>query len=144
LHEPRAAGDEDVTRELLLQLADFLSEIALEHRRAVPLGVLEGRRDDELGHLVHLLPELARAVHCRPGLGKALIRHTPEKLRVARHQLVELELVALVTAVELERPTAVAELLRPAGILHDTVQCHELCHNQLAHGSPPVFVGLVQ
>src|SRR5439155_12120741 len=56
-----------------------------------------------------------------------------EELRVARQQLVQLELVALGAAVELERPAAAVEGLAAARILDDSVERDELGHDQLAH-----------
>ena len=60
--------------------------------------------------------------HRGPRLGEALVGDAPEQLRVSGHQLVELELVALLAAVELERPAAVLVLLAAARILDHTVQ----------------------
>src|SRR2546423_1572741 len=94
LHELRAAGDEDVAVELLLQLPDLVREVAREHGRVVPLGNLQCRRDDELRHRVHLLAELACALHRGPRCGEAFVGHPAEQLCVARRQLLELELAA--------------------------------------------------
>src|SRR5439155_303445 len=52
---------------------------------------------------------------------------------VAREQLVVLELVSLVAAVELEGPPAVLGALGPAGVVHHPVQRNELRHHELCH-----------
>ncbi len=41
LHEPRAAVDDDVAVSFLPQLPDLLHDVALQHGRVVPVGVLE-------------------------------------------------------------------------------------------------------
>ena len=104
-----AAGDEDVSRHLLLELRDLAGDVAADHRRVLPrgIGVGERGRDDVLGHAVHLLAEVVGA-HRRPRLGEALVGDPAEQLRVGRHQLVVLELVAVLAAVELEHPAAFA------------------------------------
>ena len=109
LHEPGAAVDDDVAVLLLLQLRDFLHDVALQHRRVVPLGLIQGRGDDVLGHVVELVGELA--VPRRPGLGKALVGHAPQQQGLGRERFVELELVALVAAADLEAPASVLEVL---------------------------------
>ncbi len=53
----------------------------------------------------------------KPSIGDAA-----EQERVARHHLVELELVPVRPALELERPAAVLVALGPAGILDDAVE----------------------
>src|SRR5439155_10597766 len=115
----------------LLQHADLFGEVALQHRRVVPLRVLEGLRDDELRHRVHLLPERAGALHRRPRLREALVGHPAQELRVARLQLVELEAPALVA--DLEGPAAVRIALGPAGVLDDTIERDELGDHDPAH-----------
>src|SRR5439155_1351319 len=118
LDELGASRDQDVSVELLLQLADLFGEVAVDHRRVVPLGVLQRRRDDELRNRVHLLPELAGAVHRRPRLRESFVGLATEELRLARHQLVELELVALFAAVEPERPAPALGKLIARAINH--------------------------
>ena len=137
LHERRAAGHEDVAGEPLLQRADLLREVAAEHGRVVPLRVLQRGGDDELRHRVELLAEVAGALHRRPRLREAVVGDAAEQLRVGGHQLVVLEPVALLAALEAERPAAAVErlLLRSAGILHHAVERQELRDHELAHGS---------
>ena len=75
-----------------------------------------------------------------PGAGEALVGDAPDQEHVALHRLVELELVAVVSAIELEAPTGVLELFA-ARRLHHAVERHELGHHQLAHlALPPVAV----
>jgi hypothetical protein len=119
------------------QLRDVLDEVAAQHRRVVPLRILEGRRDDVLRHVVELVRELAG--HLRPGRGKALVGHAPEEQGVGLERLVELELLALRPAVDLERPAAVLEVLAAARRLHDPVQRNELGYDDPSHlGLPRV------
>ena len=122
LHEPGAAGDQDDPVDLLLQLADLFGDVASEHGRVVPFGLFQSRRDDVLGHAVHLLREADFVGDRRPGPGKALVRHAPQQLGVGLAGLVELELVALLSPADLEAPAAVLEALGAARVLHDAVQ----------------------
>src|SRR5438034_11183726 len=55
VHELRAAVDDDVVGELLLELADLCCDIAMDDRRVVPFGLVQGRRHHELGHAVDLV-----------------------------------------------------------------------------------------
>src|SRR6266516_4060303 len=66
-------------------------DVAPQHGRVVPLGFLEGRGDDVLGHGVELVSELA--VPRRPGGSEALVGHPPQQQGLGREGLVELELV---------------------------------------------------
>jgi hypothetical protein len=133
LDELGTAVDDDLAVGLVSQPRDRLGQVALEHRRVVPLRVLQGRGDDVLRHLVEPVRELA--VARRPRLGEPLVGPAAEQQRVRGHRLVELELVPLVAASDLEGPAAVLEVLRPARILHDPVERDELGHNDLPHGS---------
>src|SRR6266540_4542828 len=69
----------------------------------------------------------------RPGLGKALIGDPPQQQGRRVKGLVELELVALVTAGDLERPPSVPEVLGSARILHYAVQRDELGYDDPPH-----------
>ena len=59
LHELGAAVDDDVPVDLPLRLLDLFGEVAAEHGGVVPLGILQCRRHDVLGHAVELVGELA-------------------------------------------------------------------------------------
>jgi hypothetical protein len=48
-----AAEDEDVATGLSLQCGDLAQHVAGEDDRVLPCDVLQGRRDDVLGDLVH-------------------------------------------------------------------------------------------
>jgi hypothetical protein len=139
LDELRAAVDDDVTTLLLLQLRDLLREVAFQHCRVVPLRLLQGRGDHVLGHGVELVGELA--LSGGPGLGKALVRDAAQQQRLGRERFVELELVALVSAVDLEGPTSVLEALGSARVFHDTVERHELRYDDPSH-LVPLLVGM--
>ena len=52
-------------------------------------------------------------------------------------RLVELELVALLAAIDLEAPASVLEVLASTRGLHDTVQRHELGYDDPSHLDPP-------
>jgi hypothetical protein len=77
---------------------------------------------------------LNSGVDRRPGPGEAFVRDPPEQLCIGSHQLVELEPVAIVSAVELERPTRVLELLSSSRRLDHAVKGDELGYDQLSHG----------
>jgi hypothetical protein len=51
--------DHDVTRELVLEFADLGRHIPADDGRVVPLGLVQRRRHDELGHVVELVGELS-------------------------------------------------------------------------------------
>src|SRR5204862_5877596 len=67
----------------------------------------------------------------------AVVRPATEQQRGRVHRLVDLPLVALLTAVELERPSAANEVVVAARRLHDSVERHELGDNYPAHDGPP-------
>src|SRR5919107_3034976 len=128
LHQPVAPRHLQLAVELLLQLAHLGRRVAaVEDRRVVPLGVLERRRDDELRHRVELVGELALALW--PGAGEALIGSQPYQQTVGLPRLVQLELIPVVSAVELEGPTRVLESRLASRRLHDAVERYELRHH---------------
>jgi hypothetical protein len=127
--------DDDVPVHLVTQLLDAVRHVALEHRRVRPLRVLQRRGHDVLRHLVELVGELALAR--RPGFGEALVGLPAEQQRGGVHRLVELELVAVLAALELERPTAVLVVLGAARVLDDAVDRDELGDHDLAHPVSP-------
>jgi hypothetical protein len=116
---------------LLLELRDRLYDVSAEHRRVVPLRVLERRRDDVLRHVVEPVGELALAL--RPGVGEAPPGDPAEQQRVRLERLVELELVALLAAADLEAPAGVLVVLRPARVLDYAVERHEFGYDDLCH-----------
>src|ERR1039457_3327781 len=123
-----AAGDEDVPSRPRLDPCHLGADVMADDTRVFP-GCLGGGgrgRDDELGHAFHPRAERIGA-HGRPRLRETLVRDTAEQLRVRRHQLIEFELVTLVSAVELEYP---AQLSRR---VDDAVHGDELGHDQLSH-----------
>src|SRR3954453_10858414 len=94
--------------------------------------VRQCRGDDVLRHRVELVGELAIAV--RPGSREALVSTSTEQQGRRAHRLVDLELVALVTAVEVERPRPADEVVVAARRLHDSVERYELGDDDAAHG----------
>src|SRR5215213_316250 len=128
LHQPVAPRYLQLAVELLLQIAHLLRRVAaVEDRRVVPLRLLERRRDDELRHRVELVCELALAL--RPGAGEALIGSQPYQQGVGPPRLVQLELIPVVSAVELEGPIRVLESRLASRRLHDAVERYELRHH---------------
>src|SRR5215208_417224 len=132
VHKLRAAVDDDVVGELLLELAYLGCDIPADDGRVVPLGLVQRRRDDELGHVVELVGELSFPRW--PRIREAVVRHAPEEECVGRHRLVELELVSLFAPVELKAPTAVLVILGATRVFDDAVHRHELCDHDLSHG----------
>jgi hypothetical protein len=94
--------DDDVAVLLLLQFRDLVDHVAGDHGRVGPLRVAQRRRHDVLLHGVELVGELPVALG--PGRGEALVGAPAEQQRGGAHRLVQLELVALVTTVDLEGP----------------------------------------
>ncbi len=136
-HQPAAASHEDHAAGVGLQLGDLRRDVARDHRRVPPLGIGEGCRDDDLRVVVEPVGELTLAR--RPCCGEPLVGDPAEEVHLGLHQLVQLELVAVVAAVVLEGPGAVLVVLGPAGILEHTVHRNELRHHQLAHRPSPVL-----
>ena len=135
LHELGAAVDDDVGVDIVLELGDLGRDVALEHGGVVPLGLVERRGDDVLRHRVELVGELALAPG--PGVGEAFVGAAPDQEAVGRHRLLELELVAVVAAVELEAPAGVIEVLATRR-LHHSVHRDELRHDDSrCHLRPP-------
>ena len=96
----------------------------------------ERGRVDVLRHRVHLLRRSRPsrvAFALRPGGGEAFVGDPAEQLRLGLLELAELELVALLTAVDLEGPAAVHVVLRTARILDHPVQRDELGGDDLPH-----------
>src|SRR5205085_1835584 len=83
-----------------------LSDIALDQRRVVPRQLPQRRGDHVLRHRVHLLREADLIGHRRPRGREALVGDAPEQQRLCLERLVELELGALLAALELEGPAA--------------------------------------
>jgi hypothetical protein len=81
--------------------------------------------------VLNLSAKLAFALGSRTG--EALVRHAHDQQRLSLQRLLELELVAVVPAVELEAPPPwILELLTARRLRH-AVQRHELGNDQLAH-----------
>src|SRR5437764_577958 len=72
-----------------------------------------------------------------PRLREALIGDAPQQLRLGAHQLVELELVALLAAVVLEGPAAVLVALGSARVLEHPVHRHEFGDHHISHVIAP-------
>src|SRR6266508_3973781 len=139
LHEPGAAVHDDVAVLLLLQLRDLIDQVAGEHSRVGPLRVTQRRRHDVLRHGVELIGELPVALG--PSRREALVGPPAEQQRGGAHRLVQLELVALLTTVDLEGPPTVLVVLPATRCLDDPVERDELGHDYPAHD---VLLGATQ
>ena len=137
VHELGAAVDEDVAIGLPLQLGHLARDVVADHGRVAPLGVFQRRRDDVLGHRVHLVGEPDLVGPRRPGRGEPLVRLASEQKRVGGEDFVELELVSLGSSLELEGPASAVEPFASARIFHDPVQRDELRHDELSHAFLP-------
>ncbi len=80
--------------------------------------------------VVHPLAEVI-AAHVRPGGGEALVGDPAEQERFGVEQLLGLELVAFLAAVEVKRPP---------GLFHDPVERHELGNHDPRHCPVPLVV----
>src|SRR5262249_11222189 len=107
-----AAVDEQVVPRLVLELLNRRPEVALDDRR-VPLRPAQRSRRDELRHRVHLAAELSGLrFHRRPRGGEALVGDAAEDERVARVEVLLLEVGQLIVPVG----------RRPGGVLDDAVE----------------------
>ena len=138
-HELDAAGDDDSPVQLLFQFRDLVDRVALQHRRVVPLGVLEGRGQDVLGHAVQPVRQLA--VPGWPPCGEELVRAPTEQKGLGAKRVVERGLPDGGAVLDQADPAAEPEALVTGRILNDSVDRDVLAHDDLSHfGSP--FVAL--
>ena len=128
-----AGGDDDLSVELLLELRDLGHHVALDDRRVVPLGILEGRRHDVLGHAVQPVRELAAPGS--PAQPEELVASPAEQPRLGAERLLERDLVPLleVLAAELDEPAAEPEALLAVGVLDHAIERDVL---RAAHHDP--------
>jgi hypothetical protein len=95
---------------------------------------LEGPRDDVLGVAVHPGAVLARLLlNLGPCGREAFVGHAPQQEGVGGGQLVELELVALCSAVDLEGPASSVGFPGASRVFDDALQRHELRHDHPSH-----------
>src|SRR5213078_1530285 len=88
--ELEAGGDDDFPVELLLQLRDLVKHVALQHRRVGPVGILEGRGSDVLGHAVQPVRQLATPGW--PPRSEPLVAPPAQQQGLGAQRLVEREL----------------------------------------------------
>jgi hypothetical protein len=135
-----AGGDDDVSVELVLQLRDLAHHVALEDDRVAPLGILEGRGHDVLGHAVQPVRELAAPRS--PAHAEELVASPAEQPRLGAQRLLERDLVprCQVLAPELPEPAAQLEALGAIGVLDHSVERHILraAHDDLSHLRAPL------
>ena len=115
-------------------LATSRDHVASDDVGVVPFRVGERAGDDVLGHAVVLVGQ--GALVPGPGAGEALVGPAADQQRRGAERLVELVLLAILAAVELEGPVAVLEVLA-AGGLHHAVERDELGHDDPSHLTPP-------
>src|SRR5437868_13212016 len=133
LHESGTAVNHDGPVVLLAHASDILREITAEDCRVVPMRRPQRRRDDVLGHAVELVRELS--LPRRPGGGESLVGLAAEEERVRLEGFVDLELVAFVPAIDLERPAGVLEFLASSRRFDDPIERYELGCNDPSHGT---------
>jgi hypothetical protein len=131
LHELGTAVYDDVAVALLRQLRDLVDQVAGEDGRVGPGRVAQGRGHHVLRHGVERVGELPLALG--PGGREALVGPPAEQQRGRAPRLVQLELVALVTTIDLERPPPVLVVLRATRVLDHAVERDELGHHDAAH-----------
>src|SRR5438045_4838296 len=134
-----AAVNYDGAAVALAHATDFLRELAAEDRRVLPFGRLDRRRHYVLGHAVELVGELPFPRW--PGGGESLVGLAAEKKRFRFEGFVDLELVAFLAAIDLERPAGVLEFLASARGLEDSIERVELSCDDSPHG--PLLDALV-
>src|SRR5207249_4638054 len=134
-YKPDAAGDDNPPGYPLLQLRDLLHRIALQHRRVVPLGVLEGRRHDVLGQAVQ--PVRQGAAPGWPSRGEELVGPPAHQQALGAQRLVERGLADGGAVLDVAHPAAKPEALVTGRVLDDSVERDVLAHDDLSHfGSP--------
>src|SRR6266436_1719114 len=134
LHQGGAAVNDDWSVVPFAQTVHLLREITAEDSRVAPFGRGQGRGDDVFGHAVELIREFS--LPRRPGGGESLIGLAAEEERLRLEGFVDLELIALVPAIDLERPAGVLELLASSRGLDDSIERDELGCDDLSHGTP--------
>src|SRR5215211_8535841 len=125
--EGAAADDRDVLARLLLELGDLFRDISLDQGRVLPLeGLLQGRRDDELGGVVHVVRKLLVVTTLRrPESSEFFVGHSSEEHGVRFGH---------------RRPDRLSHLVvevwkvPPLRRFHDAVQRHQLRCDYFPHG----------
>src|SRR4051794_3103510 len=143
-HQPQLVDQAALEQRLRESAAAADEQLALEARqlverhdvRVVPVRVGQRARDDVLRHRVELVREAELVRAAGPGGREALVSNAAEQQRVRVHHLVELEAVALLAALEAERPAAALEALGTARVLEDAVERDELGDDDPAHENP--------
>src|SRR5262249_25317143 len=129
--------DDDVPDYLLLQLRDRGHHVALEHRRVVPAGILEGRGHDVLGQAGQSVRQLATPGS--PPRGEELVAPPPQQQGIGAARLDELNRVELFAIGDLADPAADSEALFTVRVLDDSIERDELAHDDLSHFGSPSF-----
>src|SRR4029453_15903032 len=106
-YELEAAGHDDFPVELVLQRRDRVHRVALEYRRVVPVGILEGRGHDIFGQAVQPVRQLATPGW--PPRGEPLVAPPTQQQGISVQPLVERELVELWAVLDQSAPAAEPE-----------------------------------
>src|SRR4029450_2684870 len=129
--ELEAAGDDDLPFYLLLQLRDRVHGVALEYRRVVPVGILEGRGHDVLGEAVQPVRQLATPSW--PPRGEPPSAPPTQEQGLGAEGLVERELADLWAVLDQADPAADPEAFVTGRVLDDPVECDVLADHDLSH-----------
>src|SRR4029450_4661149 len=106
-----------------------------EDPRVVPVGILEGRRHDVLGHGVQPVRQLATPGW--PPRGQPVVGPPTHQLGLGAQGLVEGELVELWAILDQADPAAAAEAFITGRVLDDAVERDVVAHDDPSHfGSP--------
>ncbi len=117
---PGAGRDDDVPVEVHLQLRDLAQHVALDDRRVVPVGTLEGRRHHVLGHAVQPVRQRARAGW--PSRGEPFVGPPAHQHGVRSDGFVERELGELRAVLDQAHPTTAREAFVTGWVLDDSVE----------------------
>src|SRR5206468_11742939 len=125
-----------------LHLRYLLHDVARQHRRDVPVGILQGRGHDVLGHVVQPVRQFAAPGW--PPRGEELVGSPTEQLGLGAQRLVEQDLGRLFATplTDTTDPATALEALRTGRVLDDSVERDVLADNDLSHSGSP-FAGVL-
>src|SRR6266566_7620366 len=133
VQELEAAGDDDVAGYVLFQSRSLTDHVALEHRRVVPSGMLEGRGDNVLGLAVQPVRQCASPGW--PPRSQEFVGASTQQHGLGTQRLVERDLGCFFTApvADTPDPTAVPEALVTGRVLDDAIERYVFADDDLSH-----------